>query len=259
MEPKDINRELRPKPIDLVAAKRAALEQLQGTAWKIDHRRIISGISGTPIDDQENYLYSDFRRISHFSIGDKAKADIEAYFPSYSYIGTTTQQENSWNNADHFLSSRLENINYPTVPGVVTKFDVFGIMFTMTIGTLQFTIRTTNPYLLSEHDYFRRTGNAETICTMIMRRTEPVDATHKHAFNQVSDQARNPKLARASFLREFTAGMQQLRLMGFKTAFGQPTDERRLKVYQSMGMETFKEGDKTYTQLNLEDWPRLQG
>lgn len=54
---------------------------------------------------------------------------------------------------------------------------------------------------------------------------------------KVSLMARNPTIARATFMSEMSAALMQLQNLGFEQLIGRPSDDRRKRIYRLAGME----------------------
>lgn len=236
--------ELDPKPIDLLETKRSVLNQLRGQDWqmpssehsaKLDYNVLKIACTNLVADDSE--LFAQWlTRVQQLA--------------GWRLINTNHGSRFS---VAHFLTPRLGELTKP-LPGVTItpKIDAAGDF--VTIGTLVLKVTPLTPIEYVKSSWMDSYDYQRAASVTMERNTDQEQNT-----DPLSDLRRNPKVAENNFLAEFMLGMRQLCAAGYTTVFGQPTDWRRVRVYQALGMDIVNASENdTRSVLDLRTWKRIQ-
>lgn len=256
-----------PKPIDLVAIRSAAVEKLFQQAWSTNATEAQSHWKKLTYSEGKALYYDPNVMETSTVIDYKPNLDdpeangrmMAEHVQSWRYLGSTGREH-------HFISVYLNQLHLPVLPGVELLFArddkadplPLGDNFKLTIGTLHMdaipqdlAVPLNYPWRAADTDWER------TLSLQIGRR-QPGYFARGLTISPYKDHKREPELTEPGLLREMTMGFRQLRLMGFKHVIGEPTDPRRLRIYTKLGMTPVRHNGTTYTDLDLEHWPRLQ-
>ncbi|MCW1930057.1 MAG: hypothetical protein KIH62_001945 [Candidatus Kerfeldbacteria bacterium] len=258
-----------PKPVDLPAARRARLEELRGQAWSTDESLAQPHWKKFVYDNDGRAVHYDPAYIITHSAYDFHPHPTDPMFNArvlaehnrgWQYVGTVTNDPVVANRGHRFISVYLDTLQWETIPGVTLKFDLdFKTSFTLTMGSLVMhvlpqglSLPLNYPWRASDQDWGR-------VAHMSMLRFKNGKPHFSPSMDiSVRDHPREPELTEKGFLREFMAGFRQLHAMGFKHIISMPTDPRRLRIYTGLGMQKVQKGCQVYTDVDLEQWPRLQ-
>lgn len=157
-----------------------------------------------------------------FATSEGADEVVEAMtHAGYTYMGTVRGDGDNL----IFLRPHSLELNFDRVEGVEVKRDEEG--FFLQAGTLRAEFGT-----VFEGDY-EGVDHTKAIEIHIERVSE----------NELDPQGRNPQAASMSFIGEIKAILQQLRNMGYETVASCPSDPRRYRIYNRMGMEPVGDGE----------------
>lgn len=242
------------KPVDIIQAKKRALERLRNHSFGI-------ATAGDVLPSDVETLEIGERKIFWWKSGavliDQIPNENKPRKPllGWEFIDAKPTQQDFYS-LNTYITPRLQELGIPLLPGITfnpaKKNDkaMAESFNTLMCGTLEVFLKDPGPSFIENH-HFIQTIPYDTTVIMQMYRLDP--------FQSASERGRAPQIASSSFLREFMLAMRQLRTAGYTTILGEPTDQRRERVYQAMGMSVIRDqNNKKFTFLDLLSWNRLK-
>lgn len=231
-----------PAPIDLLATKHRLLNEWEGVEY------------GTSPLRYNRELLAPARIVRRDSHGDPAtSSDDVQQLAGWRYVATTNSGERI---LDTFLTPRLGQLVKPFPGAEIYSGDNRSDF--IDVGTLCIKVDPFIPELLVDSPWMQE-YDCERSAVISMERFGVRNLSNVGRPGFIMPEiGRHPKVAKTSFLREFMLGMRQLRAAGYTTIFGFPTDTRRARAYQSLGMTLKGAQRKRAFVVDLRTWPRLQ-
>lgn len=247
--------ERRVQPVDTTLRKQEALDRLQGTAWyETDSTHAAHDDYVTVLMDSGKPLCFDPKRITADQLRTFPaqqtgawcwpQAEVAKYLPSWRGVGRLHGRQET----QLYLNPRLTTLEYKTLPEVTIREHDVSAATIIQIGSLELFVDMIRPSELADfRSFIPKDLDWDNTCHLAMKRdtVKSMDSSEHH-----------PEVAQPTFLREFKLGLEQLRRLGVSAAIGRPSDGRRARIYEAMGMQlVWNEVGDDFTLIRLNDLP----